>query len=96
MHSLGQGRKYQTLTAPSFAASSLLASERQRLSFIQRTAALDTQRAQDVHLICADSLVYSDFRLGDTSAILGHSQAIATLSTWLDVFEAFLRELSAH
>jgi hypothetical protein len=81
---------------PSLAAFSLLASERLRLSFIQRTAALDTQRTQDVHLICADSLACSDFCLGDTGAILGHSQAIATFNAWLDVFEAFLGGLSAH
>ena len=92
----GPRAKMPAPNRPLFCHLSLLAPERQRLSFIQRTAALDTQRTQDVHLICADSLAYSDFCLGDTGAILGHSQAITTFSAWLDVFEAFLRELSAH
>lgn len=109
MHSLGQRRKYQTMTvslpALSFAASSLFASERQRFLDLHphphphpRSLALGRDAAQHfylaspctgcatsparpacscsrpmAHLICADGLAYSDFCLGDTGAMFGHS-----------------------
>lgn len=36
---------------------------------------LCVQQAQGAHLTCADGLVYSDFCLGDTGAMFGHSPA---------------------
>jgi glutamate-1-semialdehyde 2,1-aminomutase len=86
--------------APSLAAPSLFASERQRfLDLHPRSLALGRdatqhflygvplhwmrdwpspaclfmQSAQGAHLICADGLAYSDFCLGDTGAMFGHS-----------------------
>lgn len=49
-------------------------------------ATLYVQQAQGAHLTCADGLVYSDFCLGDTGAMFGHSpapvaQAIAQQAT---------------
>lgn len=38
-------------------------------------ASLCVQQAQGAHLTCADGLVYSDFCLGDTGAMFGHSPA---------------------
>ncbi|BDT68113.1 glutamate-1-semialdehyde 2,1-aminomutase [Comamonadaceae bacterium OS-1] len=38
-------------------------------------ASLCVQKAQGAHLTCADGLVYSDFCLGDTGAMFGHSPA---------------------
>lgn len=38
-------------------------------------ASLCVQQAQGAHLTCVDGLVYSDFCLGDTGAMFGHSPA---------------------
>lgn len=38
-------------------------------------ASLSVQQAQGAHLTCADGIVYSDFCLGDTGAMFGHSPA---------------------
>ena len=113
MHSLGQRRKWQTMTvsqpAPSLATSFRFGLERQRsldshprslalgreaaqhflfgvplhwMRDLPNPACLFMRSAQGAHLICADGLAYSDFCLGDTGAMFGHSptpvaQAIA-------------------